>query len=159
MPGIFTVAAATGNDFNKGSQYPGAVVAAEIRANGEDASQWQNLGDIGDGSELTITSGKANAQGQKPIQLKGYVVAATVNVMSVTTAARTALDKFNEVGVDLRLTCLNGETYTLLNSYGLDCAFDEERKGSDVNTVAILKITCGGTVSKANYTAMYNNPN
>lgn len=158
MAGIFTVAAATGNDFNKGSQYPAVITKAEIRANGEDASQWQDVSPIGAGSKITITSGKAMAQGQKPIQLNGYVVAAEVNVMSVTTATRTALDKFATIGVDLRLTAISGEVYTLLASYGLDCAFDEVREGDDVNAVASMKITCGGTLSRANYIACYSKP-
>ena len=159
MAGIFTVAAATGNDFSKGSQYPGTIVKAEIRADGEDASQWQDLGAIGAGSKITFTNNTVMAQGKKPIALNGYEVACEVTVLSVTAATATALDKMRTVGVDLRVTCIGGDVYTLLHDYYLDgTPGAEDHSGDDGNNAANFKIQYGGTMTPANYIACRSTP-
>ena len=140
-------------DAQKGGQFPAIILHAAIRKTGESSSQFYDLGPL-QNAELTITQAKTEAQGKQIIALGAWEVKWKFDVLSTSTAIRSALAKISQVGTDTKLTTIDGKVYTMLYTDNLDCAVLEDRKGSDANTPHKFTIEGGGTISDTVFGAM-----
>ena len=139
-------------DTAKAKIFPAKITKIEIRASGENVSQFQDLGVIADGEIMAEPMAQPSASGPKQLAWK---IAWKATILASGTAMRTALALVTSNFTDARITDMNGIVHTLLYTSDLHDMTVAGVKSGDADKAEAYTLSGEGTLTATRFVAIY----